>query len=47
VPPQPEELKPFLIHGAAIAGKVNDAYFSIFRGAMTRLLQQIRKRSTR
>ncbi|OAV62885.1 AlbA family DNA-binding domain-containing protein [Enteractinococcus helveticum] len=29
VPPQPEELKPFLVHGSVIDGKVRDNYFSI------------------
>jgi hypothetical protein len=29
VPPQPEEFKPFLVHGAVLGGKVNDAYYSI------------------
>jgi len=29
IPPQPEELKPFLVHGAAVGGKLNDNYFSI------------------
>jgi hypothetical protein len=29
VPPQPEEYKPFLVHGAVINSKVNDSYFSI------------------
>ena len=29
IPPQPEELKPFLVHGALVKGKVNDAYYSI------------------
>lgn len=29
VPPQPEEFKPFLVHGAVIGGKVSDAYYSI------------------
>jgi schlafen family protein len=29
VPPQPEEFKPMLVHGAVIEGKVTDAYFSI------------------
>jgi predicted HTH transcriptional regulator len=29
VPPQPEEYKPFLVYGAVVGGKVNDAYYSI------------------
>jgi hypothetical protein len=29
VPPQLDELKPFLVHGAVIDGKINDTYFSI------------------
>lgn len=29
VPPQPDEFKPFLVHGAVVGGKVNDAYYSI------------------
>ncbi len=29
VPPQPEEYKPFLVHGAEIDGKLTDAYFSL------------------
>jgi Putative DNA-binding domain len=29
VPPQPDEVKPFLVHGAVLGGKVNDAYYSI------------------
>lgn len=31
VPPQPEELKPFLVHGAIVNGKVEGAYISILR----------------
>jgi hypothetical protein len=29
IPPQPEELKPFLVHGAVVGGRLNDNYFSI------------------
>jgi hypothetical protein len=29
IPPQPEELKPFLVHGAVLGRKLNDNYFSI------------------
>lgn len=29
VPPQPEEFKPFLVHGAVIDDTINDAYFSV------------------
>lgn len=29
VPPQPEEFKPLLVHGAVIGDKVSDAYFSV------------------
>lgn len=29
VPPQPEEFKPVLVHGAVLDGKVNDAFYSI------------------
>jgi hypothetical protein len=31
VPPQPEELKPFLVHGAVVNGKVEGAFISIVR----------------
>lgn len=31
VPPQPEELKPFLVHGAIVDGKVEGAFISIVR----------------
>lgn len=31
VPPQPEELKPFLVHGAIIDGRVEGAFISIVR----------------
>jgi hypothetical protein len=31
VPPQPEDLKPFLVHGAIIDGKTEDAFISIVR----------------
>lgn len=31
VPPQPEELKPFLVHGAVLEGKVEGAFVSIVR----------------
>lgn len=31
VPPQPEELKPFLVHGAIVNGKVEGAFISILR----------------
>jgi hypothetical protein len=31
VPPQPEELKPFLVHGAIVAGRVEGAFISIVR----------------
>jgi hypothetical protein len=31
VPPQPEELKPFLVHGAILEGKVEGAFVSIVR----------------
>jgi hypothetical protein len=31
VPPQPEELKPFLVHGAIVDGKVHGAFISIVR----------------
>jgi hypothetical protein len=31
VPPQPEELKPFLVHGAVVDGKVEGAFISIVR----------------
>jgi hypothetical protein len=31
VPPQPEELKPFLVHGAIVEGKVEGAFVSIVR----------------
>ncbi len=29
VPPQPEESKPFLVHGAVLGGKVSDAFYSM------------------
>jgi hypothetical protein len=31
MPPQPEELKPFLVHGAIVDGKVQGSYISIVR----------------
>lgn len=31
IPPQPEDLKPFLVHGAIIDGKTEDAFISIVR----------------
>ena len=31
VPPQPEELKPFLVHGAVVDGKLEGAFISIVR----------------
>ncbi|WP_139134573.1 ATP-binding protein [Streptomyces sp. TP-A0874] len=31
VPPQPEELKPFLVHGAIVDGKIEGAFISIVR----------------
>jgi hypothetical protein len=31
VPPQPEELKPFLVHGAVVDGKAEGAFISIVR----------------
>ncbi len=31
VPPQPEELKPFLVHGAIVGGRVEAAFISIVR----------------
>jgi hypothetical protein len=31
VPPQPEELKPFLVHGAIVAGRIEGAFISIVR----------------
>ena len=31
IPPQPEELKPFLVHGAVVDGRVEGAFFSIVR----------------
>jgi hypothetical protein len=31
IPPQPEELKPFLVHGAVVDGKVEGAFISIVR----------------
>jgi hypothetical protein len=31
VPPQPEELKPFLVHGAIVDGKAEGAFISIVR----------------
>lgn len=31
VPPQPEELKPFLVHGAIVGGRVEGAFISIVR----------------
>ena len=31
VPPQPEELKPFLVHGAIVSGRVEGAFISIIR----------------
>lgn len=31
VPPQPEELKPFLVHGAIIEGRIEGAFISIVR----------------
>ena len=31
VPPQPEELKPFLVHGAIVGGRIEGAFISIVR----------------
>ena len=31
IPPQPEELKPFLVHGAIVDGRVEGAFISIVR----------------
>jgi hypothetical protein len=31
VPPQPEELKPFLVHGAIVDGRAEGAFVSIVR----------------
>jgi hypothetical protein len=31
IPPQEEELKPFLVHGAIVDGRIEDAYISIVR----------------
>jgi len=31
IPPQPEDLKPFLVHGAIIDGKTEGAFISIVR----------------
>lgn len=31
VPPQPEELKPFLVHGAIVAGRAEESFISIVR----------------
>jgi hypothetical protein len=31
IPPQPEELKPFLVHGAIVDGNVQGAFISIVR----------------
>jgi hypothetical protein len=31
IPPQPEELKPFLVHGAIVGGRVEGAFISIVR----------------
>lgn len=31
IPPQPEELRPFLVHGAVIGGKADEAFISIVR----------------
>jgi hypothetical protein len=31
VPPQPEELKPFLVHGAIVNGRIEGAFISIVR----------------
>jgi len=31
IPPQPEELKPFLVHGAVVDGRIEGAFFSIVR----------------
>jgi len=31
IPPQPEELKPFLVHGAVVDGKIEGAFISIVR----------------
>jgi hypothetical protein len=31
IPPQPEELKPFLVHGAVIGGKADEVFISIVR----------------
>lgn len=31
IPPQPEELKPFLVHGAIVNGAVEGAFISIVR----------------
>jgi len=31
IPPQPEELKPFLVHGAIVDGRIEGAFISIVR----------------
>jgi hypothetical protein len=31
IPPQPEELRPFLVHGAIVNGRVEGAFISIVR----------------
>lgn len=31
LPPQPEEMKPYLVHGAFVSGKVEGSYFTIVR----------------
>jgi hypothetical protein len=31
IPPQPEDLKPFLVHGAVVDGKTEGAFISIVR----------------
>ena len=31
IPPQPEELKPFLVHGAIVGGRVEGAFLSVVR----------------
>lgn len=31
LPPQPEEMKPYLVHGAFVHGKVEGSYFTIVR----------------
>jgi hypothetical protein len=36
IPPQPEELKPFLVHGAIVDGRVEGAFISIVRSEVSR-----------